>query len=293
MNYVFLSGKFEQDRYLKAIARGIGAKTVYTRHYIGLLPRRNDSPIVKTKKVLPGTTSITLSGLLRGNAHILNLALENNITFYYVDHAYFNSGYKKPFWMRIVKNGFMQNTIIPNVSESRLRENFNVNFLDYKFKDNRNIVVLPPSDTVARVFNQTAWERNTIEKIRANTDRPIVVRKKSGPVMDKSLINIVKKETYVYDETIEETLSNAYCVVAFNSSLALTALEKGIPVICERYCPAYALSHSFDSIENLKEKDRLPLFASLAWGQFDLNEAENQKTFDYINRIQQWKGHIR
>jgi hypothetical protein len=108
--------------------------------------------------------------------------------------------------------------------------------------------------------------------------------------MDNMLVNIVSKESYTYEESIDETLENAYCVVAFNSTVALTALQKGIPVICERYCAAFPLSHSFEQIENLSEKERLPLFASLAWGQFTLAEIREPKTFDHINKTIQWRG---
>lgn len=294
MNYVFLSGKKEQDRYLKVFASAIGAKTVYTRHYIGIVPARNGNPpSVKKKKVLPGTTGIIFCGLLRGNAHILDLALQNNIPYYYVDHAYFEPGYKNLNWMRIVKNGFCQNTIIPDVKPNRFADRFNIQLKNYDFKRRNNIVVFPPSNTVGRVFNQTNWEAEIVQKIRKHTDRPIVVRRKDGPVMDKLLVEVRGQEKHHYVETIEQTLDNAYCVVAFNSALALRALEKGIPVICERHCPAYPLSHSIEEIENLKEKDRLPLFSSLAWGQFTLEEISNPKTFDHINKIQQWRGPIR
>jgi hypothetical protein len=293
MNYVFLTGKKEQDGYLKSFAGAIGAKTVYTRHYISVLPPRNNNPaIVKKKKVLPGTSGLIFSGILRGNAHVLDIALQNNIPYYYVDHAYFGAGYKNPHWMRVTKNGFCQNTILPDAKTNRL-DSLNIHFKDYNFRSNRNIVVLPPSNSVARVFNQTGWEEAIVKKIRNHTDRPIVVRRKDGPVMDKLLVDIKGKEKYHYNESIEETLDNAYCVVAYNSSLALRALEKGIPVICERHCPAYPLSHSIEEIENLKEKDRLPLFASLAWGQFTMEEISNPKTFTHINNIIQWKGPIR
>lgn len=293
MNYVFLTGKKEQDGYLKAFAGAIGAKTVYTRHYISVLPPRNNNPsIVKKKKVLPGTSGLIFSGILRGNAHVLDIALQNNIPYYYVDHAYFNSGYKNPHWMRVTKNGFCQNVIIPDVKASRL-DRLNIELKDYSFKEKENIVVLPPSNSVARVFNQTNWETEIVKKIQQHTDKPIVIRKKNGPIMDKLLVSHASKEVYHYDESIEETLDKAYCVVAFNSSLALRALERGIPVICERYCPAYPLTHRVEEIENLKERDRLPLFASLAWGQFTLEEIANPKTFDHINKIRQWKGPIR
>jgi capsule polysaccharide modification protein KpsS len=107
------------------------------------------------------------------------------------------------------------------------------------------------------------------------------------------LINPTKaKSRNVYEKSLEEELRDAYCVVAFNSTAALDALKMGVPVICEKYCPAFPLSHAFDQIENLQEKDRLKLFKSLACGQYTFDEVSQTKTFNYLNSIKQWKGDI-
>lgn len=294
MIYAFISGKREQDLYVKSFASGSNGKLVQTKHFIHFQPSVQGRPgKVLKKKIIPGYNGIAFAGLLRGNAHILDMAISNNLDFYYIDHAYFNSGYKYPQWMRITKNGFVQNIILQQVSEERLKKNFNISFENYKFKDNRSIVLLPPSDTVKRVFNVENWEEETIKSIKQHTDRPIIVRKKTGPILDSRLFNIEKKEVYTYNEHIDETINNAYCVVTFNSSLSLKALQMGIPVICERYCPAFPLSHKIEDIEKLEEKERLPLFSSLAWGQFTLEEASNPKTFEFINNNRQWKGMIK
>lgn len=295
MIYAFLSGKKEQDKFIKHLAVGAGAKLVHTRHFVRTAPAyRGEPKRIKVKTPLPSCRGFIFAGLLRGNAHILNMAIEKNIPYYYVDHAYFNSGYKNnPQWMRVVKNGFMQNTLIPNVNDARLNQNFSVNLQPYDYKDKKNIVVFPPSNTVARVFNQKTWEANIVENIKKHTDRPIVIRRKTGPVLDDQLFYPYTKEVHEYPETIDQVLDNAYCVVAFNSSIALKALERGIPVICDRYCPAFPISNELKHIEDLKEFDRQPLFNSLAWGQFTLNEVSNQKTFGFINNTLQWKGAIR
>lgn len=293
MMYAFINGKREQDRYVKSFASAVGAKTVHTQHFIKIERDRNTIKKIVTKKPLPNCTGFIFAGLMRGNAHILSIALDNNIPFYYIDHAYFNSGYKDPQWMRVVKNGFAQNTLITNIDGKRLNQNFPINLQPYNYKDKRNIVVFPPSNTVARVFKSTQWEENIVKRISEFTDRPIVVRRKSGPIMDDHLLHHASKERYDYKETIEETLDDAYCVVAFNTSIALQALERGIPVICDRYCPAFPISNELKHINDLKEYDREPLFRSLSWGQFTIHEIANPKTFGHINNVIQWKGALR
>lgn len=293
MMCAFLSGKKDQDSYVKSFGYTNEAKIVYTRHHVYKhQTSRHAPPHLRIKKLLPSYESVAFAGLLRGNAHILDMAVSDNMNFYYIDHAYFKPGYRYPNWMRVVKNGFVQNTVLPDVSGDRLKL-FDINFLDYNFNKKQNIVVFPPSDTVARVFNHTNWEAETIEKIKQYTDRPIVVRRKTGPVMDSIMINVKYEEKHNYEESLDDVLNNAYCVVAFNSAVALTALERGIPVICERYCAAFPLTHSFEEIEYLKEKERFHLFASLAWGQFTMEEIKDKKTFKFINSATQWKGPIK
>lgn len=289
-----MNGKREQDLYVKRFAAAAGAKVAHVRHFLKEIPGRNGAPKqIHVKKPLPSCTGFIFAGLLRGNAHILDLAIKNNIPYYYIDHAYFNPGYKQPQWMRVIKNGFMQNTLIPGVKDDRLRKNFTINLKPYNYKDKEDILVFPPSNTVGRVFNSMKWEENIVKNISELTDRNVIVRRKSGPIMDENLCVVTSKERYTYEDTIEEALDKAYCVVAFNTSIALRALEKGIPVICDRYCPAFPISNELKHINNLKEYDRQPLFNSLAWGQFTLEEITNPKTFDHINKTIQWRGALR
>lgn len=292
MIYAFLSGKREQDRYVKAFGSACGAKIVRTRHVVSVQNPRGSLPEKIIKKGIPATAhAIIFSGILRGNAHLFEMARKRRIDFYYIDHAYFNKGYKDPCWMRITKNGFAQNSILPNASKQRFENNFDLEFKDYDFKNKQNIVILPPSNVVAKVFDRLAWEQNVINEIRKYTDRPIVVRRKPGDTIDNLLMNPEKvKDKPVYEESLEEVFEDAYCVVAYNSSAALDALRMGVPVICDKFCPAFPLTHSISQIENLTEKERMPLFQSLAHGQYTFGEAQDLKTFEYLNSVIQWKG---
>jgi hypothetical protein len=64
----------------------------------------------------------------------------------------------------------------------------------------------------------------------------------------------------------------------------------GVPVICDKFCPVFPLTHSLNQIEDLKEKERMPLFQSLAHGQYTIGEAQDLKTFEYLKGVKQWKG---
>ena len=243
------------------------------------------------KPLPPKARAIIFSGILRGNAHLFEMARKRNVDFYYIDHAYFNNGYNGPCWMRITKNGFVQNAIIPSADKERFASNFHLELEDYNFKNKQDIVILPPSNVVARVFDKIAWEENVIKEIRKYTDRPIVVRRKPGDTIDNLLINPQKiRNKPKYEKSLEEVFRDAYCVVAYNSSAALDALRMGVPVICDKFCPVFPLTHSLNQIEDLKEKERMPLFQSLAHGQYTIGEAQDLKTFEYLKGVKQWKG---
>jgi hypothetical protein len=293
MIYAVVTGKKDQDIYIRSAALALNAKIAQIGKFVNIQPRFRDKP-TKARIIIPhDCKGVILAGLLRGNAPLLREIIKRKIDFYYVDHAYFHSGYKYPHWMRVTKNGFVQNSLL-NVDQNRLRDRFgDVKFQPYDYRDKTDIVVIPPSNTVGRFFRQEDWETRTVEKIRQFTDRPIVVRKKEvEPVLDNMMTRMESKIQNKYTETLDEVLSKAYCVVSFNSTVALTALQRGIPVICERFCPAFPLSHSYEQIEDLQELERAPLFSSLAWGQYTLSEAASKTTFDFINQNKQWEGSI-
>jgi len=285
---VFLSGKKDQDYYLKSFARSMDGNLLQTSRFVRV--RNNGSEDIIIRDQTLGTSQdIVFAGLLRGNYHLLKYANDNNLDFFYIDHAYFDPGYKGKRWMRIVKNGFVKNIITGEIDCKRLYQNFKIDFQKYhEYKDKRNIVVLPPSNTVSRVFDCIDWEEKIVSEIKKYTDRPIVMRYKNGPIMDETMTRSKSRQIYNYDKTIQEELNDAYCVVSFNSSVALRALEMGIPVICEKYCPAYPVSNKIQDIENLIEYEREKLFTSLSWGQFNIEEARNSKTFRILKNIKQW-----
>ena len=292
MMYAFLSGKREQDRYVKMFGSSCGARIVHTRHFVSKVQRQGSDSGKLIKRNLPSNIKgIIFSGMLRGNAHLFEFAKSRNIDFYYIDHAYFNQGYKDPYWMRITKNGFVQNTILKNTDPKRFENNFDLKIKDYNFKDKRNIIILPPSNVVSKIFEKQTWEENIIKVLRKHTDRPIIVRQKpNNTSIDDLLYSPIKlKDKIEHKQTLNEVLEDAYCVVAYNSNAAIEALQAGVPVICDKMCPAFPLSHALNEIENLVEKDRMPLFQSLAHGQYTMQEARDEKVFRYLNANKQWR----
>jgi len=273
MIYAYTTEKQPQNQVVEAFAESANARMLHVKHFLH-------------SGIPADASAVIFAGILHGNSRILKECKSKKIDYYYIDHAYFNSGYAPPTWMRITKNGFVQNNTVNNDSE-RWDRYFNKPLKAYNYQKNPNILILPPSDAVTRTFNCHAWLKTVIRNIRLQTDRPIIVRQKSGPVLDSMMIKTIKRNTYNYNQTINEQISKAYCVVSYNSNVAIDALLQGIPVICSENCAAYPLSNRIENIENLLEYKRLPLMHSLGWGQYNLSEVKDGTAFRNINTLKQ------
>ena len=263
------SGKSVQDEVVEAFAAGAGAPVITINKYLkdGQLPAK--------------VQAVIFAGILRGNAKLLAECQARGIDYYYIDHAYFKAGYPSPTWMRVTKNGFVQNAITSNDSV-RWNKFFQTPIQPYLYKTRKNILILPPSDAVAKVYGVESWLPKIAQKIKQHTSRPLIIRHKSGPILDNDLISQKGWTKYDYPP-MEEIWSKVYCVVAFNSNLAVDALINGIPVITTPYSATWPISNKVENIENLIEFNRTPLLTSLSWGQY--NHEEMKSGFAYKNII--------
>ena len=267
------TGKPVQDRIIEAFAEGTGANVITIEKYL-------------SNGQLPGKVqAVAIAGILRGNAKLLAECQARGIEYYYIDHAYFNAGYADPSWMRITKNGFVQNAIVNN-DPSRWNKFFQTPLQPYLHKTRKNILILPPSDAVAKVFGADGWLPRVAQKIKQHTSRPLIIRHKPGPILNNDLITLKGRSSYDYPP-MDEIWSKVYCVVAFNSNLAVDALIRGIPVITTPYSATWPLSNKIESIENLIEFDRSSLLSSLSWGQYNIDEMRSGYAYKNIIKLKQ------
>jgi hypothetical protein len=98
-----------------------------------------------------------------------------------------------------------------------------------------------------------AWTRDTVNRIRSLTDRPILLRPHPKTQVDLRdllcLPNVTQSQSGV---TLQQDLQNAWAAVFYNSSSAVAAVLAGIPVFAEDPdCVAWAVAnHSINNIEN-------------------------------------------
>lgn len=185
-------------------------------------------------------------GNLRGTKNVIRAAEQNNINYYYFDHAYMYKAYThKPNpifhqrFYRITKNGEQLTKLIdwkqsPELT-SRIKHFENVSKVKINTKlygKGDKILILPPTEFICSYYElggEDYWTAETIKEIRKYTDREIVVRKKP-PIGKTAPI------------PFEDQLRDAFCVVTYQSSAIIDAIRYGVPAFCSKYSCASTIS---------------------------------------------------
>lgn len=224
---------------------------------------------------------IVFAGIIRGEGNIFKWCRENNKRFLYLDHAYINRGYdfdvKYPEkeWMRITDSAFCWDRW-----EDRPSDRWNKFFEETHGplkpwlgnKEAQNVLILPPSLATQYLFpDSTEWLNKTIRLIKRNTDRPFVVREKPlQPLLNTNndVIDIVKHD----NKPLDEDLDNAYCLITYNSAVAVQSIIRGIPTISYRTGCANHMSFNITEIDNPPEPPRQAWLNQLVYHQFTTAE---------------------
>jgi hypothetical protein len=260
---IFLS-KDGQDEYINLFARGCRSKTTSTDDF------NYDS----------SNDPIVLRGILKKK--IIHKCWKDARTFYYMDTGYFGNektasnpnGWK--YWHRIVKNDLQHGEIIKR-PDDRFKH-FHKKFKPWN-KDGRAILIAMPDEKPCRFYGieLEEWLEETVNMIKQNTDRPIVVRQRAAKRIDR-----------VSTDTLEQALANdVFALVTFNSVAAVESVFQGIPAFTT--APANAASpvalQDLTKIENPYYPVQDKLYAwgcHLAYGQFHVSELKSGKAKDML-----------
>jgi len=236
-------------------------------------------------------TPIAIVGILRGTERLLWIAKEQKINFYYIDHAYFfraeshkNNNITNEKSYRVCLNGENLNFLINdklNTSDiNRIQKNKNLILPRNIVKTTGNkILICPPSYAIARYYkfkndDVQLWLNDTIRAVKEQTDKEIIIRYKDSTT------------PYIKD------FENAYCIITYQSTLAIEAILNGIPSICHKTSCAVAVSSHTLNIKNLKIPTVQQIenwVISLLAGQFTMQEMINGVAFEAVNRLQKQK----
>ncbi len=228
--------------------------------------------------------------LIKSPTHnIIRHRRQKKLDYYHVDHAYFWRGYshvtgnKNPFkceWFRISKNSHALNQIL-DVDDSRWKKYFYDYFGGYGkeySKRGSKILFCPPSSHVLSLYDQKDWTEDTLQQLRKNTDREIVIRSKPN---DNSKDNISLSTNL----TLEEDLEDCWAIVTHSSCAAITAHLMGVPSFSDLNSPTAPVSLSdYSKIENPFYPDdihKMNWLNSLAYSQYTISEFKSD-TYSWI-----------
>jgi len=208
-------------------------------------------------------------GILRGTADIYRYNSINGVDFYEVDRGYINPNHYDGYY-RITKNGLQARYKELDLPFDRLdklkfkRENW--------FNPKGHILIIPPTEYIEKFYNHSpGWWKSEIVKSLDGTSRKFKIRDKSE------------------SRPLDHDLQDAYCVITFNSNVAVDASIKGIPVVTGMYSVAgkWCKNSIQDVIENKIEApsrehvDKLLRFIS--YNQFTLEEIRNGTAWKILN----------
>lgn len=162
---------------------------------------------IRSNKLLPGPVAFWGSPILWD---LFCIARSQARTFWYGDHAYFG----RKYYYRVTRNALQY--IGHNDINPQRFEQFKIPIKPWR-KTGNHILLCPPPDDFAELFgfNSHDWTQSMIQELNEHTDRKIIVRE--------------KKEALV--KPILNDLQNAWCLVTYNSMVALDAIFAGIPAI--------------------------------------------------------------
>jgi hypothetical protein len=190
--------------------------------------------------------------------------------------------------MRIVKNHHTMNWV-GNSDGKRYAKFFQAANPTSQWKTNSDrgdrIVVCPPTNAVSWYAGlKHDWTESVVSQLKSllpeNQHSRILVRPKPNePVVDNAG-NLLGFKQNISEGSLDNDLDNAYCVVAYNSMVALTATLRGIPVIGTDYncCKPVAFKlHDLDvpGVFNIEPVDRIKLIHWLADNQWNIQEMQN------------------
>ena len=175
---------------------------------------------------------------------------------------------------KIISNSHVLNTTL-DVDDSRWKKYFYDYFGGYGKEYSRKgskILFCPPSSHVLSLYNQKNWVEETLEILKKNTDREIVLRSKPNTKLN----NNISPST---NTTLEEDLKDCWALVTHSSCAAITAQLMGVPTFSDINSPTNPVSLSdYSQIENpfySDDIDRMKWLNSLAYSQYSLNEFSN------------------
>lgn len=211
-------------------------------------------------------------GILRGTADAFKSSKAHGLDFIEVDKGYIGASHFDGYY-RISLNDMQAKYKKLDLPNDRVRK-LKITLQPEK-KDGRYILICPPTQYVEEYYGlePDKWLSDTINEVKKYTSRRIKIRPKLGA-------NI----------PLQDELAECYCVIAYNSTVAIDAVIAGVPVIVSEHSVLHDWSlNSISCIENdLVMNDREELLRFISYHQFTLDEIKNNKAFEIAYSLQKY-----
>lgn len=203
-----------------------------------------------------------LGGLQFDTPGLLRQARADAHPYVFVDNGYFRTheGNRRVRY-RVVRDAYCQWWINRRRAEDLARfEALALKIQPWR-TTGRHVLVYTSSPAHAAFFGLERWHLDVTARIRAHTDRPVLIWKKGD-------VTAAQLEAYMLD---------AWAVVTWSSKLACEAILAGVPAFVGPESAAAPVAFSAERHLDLIERpylagNRLEWASALAWGQFTVGE---------------------
>jgi hypothetical protein len=266
---------------------GIHTTKPRTQRYVDAFIKGTPGPYkvyqFRELKELP-EEDLAMYGILAGSGEMYKWCEREKRNFYFIDHGYFGNAHDHPHWLRITKNKHCQNKLQSRPSD-RYEKYFKKEIKPWQ-KIGKKILVLPPTNAISNFFGVKDWLNDTLKILKESTDRPIDVREKPyNPSIEIDHVGATVKVNRPTKHQGDICWADYYATVTYNSNTAIASLHNGVPVFCDAVNSAAApiSETNFARIETPKYEDRMALFASLAYNNFNMAEMSNGTAWRILN----------
>lgn len=209
-------------------------------------------------------------GILRGTGQIFNDCYENDVEYWEVDRGYFKpnhfDGYYRVSFMNMQAS--YHDISAPNNRFKALR----IKVHPWKKQKSNRVLVIPPTDAVCIFYkiDRDKWLEDVMAQL---DDFEVKVRAKAD------------------SQPLNDDLDYSYCLVTYNSNVAMDALIRGIPAIATSH---NSIIKSWNNLElsdirdymKLTSFDREKLFNYASYCQWTLSELTRPDTWKALTDIQ-------
>lgn len=209
-------------------------------------------------------------GILRGTGQIFNDCYNNGIEYWELDRGYFKPNHFDGYY-RVSHMNMQAHFRDIDAPDNRFKA-LRIKILPWRKKTTERILVVPPTQAVAAFykFDREKWLDETLETL---SNFEIKIRDKTD------------------SQPLNDDLDYSYCVVTYNSNMAMDALIRGIPAIATSHNSIVNTWNglAIDDISNynkLVSFDREKLFNYASYCQFKLEELVKSKTWETLRDIQ-------